>query len=218
MEHLYGFCITPPRDNVRLQLPEKNVVLPAGAPVLHHGTLWNPAKAHLDALEARDTATFVPPSERRRQLLSSCLKTSFTNASLSQGQEKIILKALSELQDQGLVNFEATVAKKPRTLLKWAAQGGMNSFVSKAKIIHIDAAGFLQGQASVQVITLNALDVTQALLLKEELRASHSRTGWTFSSTKPSRFGVSGVKPFSMSDGKKSLFGIEVGTESRRSS
>jgi hypothetical protein len=124
MEHLYGFCITPPRDNVRLQLPEKNVVLPAGAPVLRHGTLWNPAKAHLDALEARETATYVPPSERRRQLLSSCLKTSFTNASLSQGQEKIILKALSELQDQGLVKFEATVAKKPRTLLKWAAQGG----------------------------------------------------------------------------------------------
>ena len=171
MYHLYGFCITPPRDNVRLQLPEKNVVLPAGAPVLRHGTLWNPAKAHLDALEARATATYVPPSERRRQLLSSCLKTSFTNASLSQGQEKIILKALSELQDQGLVKFEATVAKKPRTLLKWAAQGGGNSFVSKAKIIHIDASGFLQGQSSVQVITLNALDVTQALLLKEELRA-----------------------------------------------
>ena len=42
--------------------------------------------------------------------------------------------------------------------------------MSKSKIIHIDTSGLLQGQASVQVITLNALDLTQALLLKEELR------------------------------------------------
>jgi hypothetical protein len=132
------------------------------------------------------------------------LKTSFTNASLSQGQERIILKALSELQDQGLVKFEATVAKKPCTLLKWATQRGGSSFVSKAKIIHIDASGFLQGQSSVQVITLNALDVTQALLLKEELRTCITLTdGVDLSSTQRSGFGVSVVKPISMRDTKK---------------
>ena len=167
---LYGVSITPPRDNMQLQLPEKNAVLPAGAPVLQHGTQWNPAKVHLDALAARETARFVPTPEKRRQKLSSFLKTAFTRASLSQGQEKIMLNALSDIQDEGLVKFEATLAKKSSTLEKWAAQGDESSFVSKSKIIHIDTSGLLQGQASVQVITLNALDLTQALLLKEELR------------------------------------------------
>ena len=170
MENIYGYCITPPRDDVRLQLPEKNVILPAGAPVLKHGTQWNPAKVHLDALASRETARFVPTLEKRRQRLSSSLKTAFTKASLSQGQEKILLGALSELQEEGLVKFEATLAKKSGTLNKWAMQGDESSFVSKSKIIHIDASGFLQGQSTVQVITLNALDLTQAILLKDELK------------------------------------------------
>jgi hypothetical protein len=55
-------------------------------------------------------------------------------------------------------------------LKKWAAQGDENSFASNAKVFKIDAAGFLQGQSEVPVITLNPLDLIQAVLLKPELQ------------------------------------------------
>jgi hypothetical protein len=55
-------------------------------------------------------------------------------------------------------------------LKKWAAQGHEKSFASKATVIHIGSSGFLQGQSSVQVITLIPLNLIQKMLLKLELK------------------------------------------------
>jgi len=68
-------------------LPEKNVVLPAGAPVLKYGTEWNPAKVFLEARSAREAKAYVSTLENKRQELSFILKSAFTTASISQGQE-----------------------------------------------------------------------------------------------------------------------------------
>ena len=123
VENLYGFNITTPRDNTKMLLPEKNVVLPAGAPVLKYGTEWNPAKVFLEARTAREAKAYVSTLENKRQELSFILKSAFTTASISQGQERILLKALSELQDRGLATFQGVLAKKPRTLKSGLPKG-----------------------------------------------------------------------------------------------
>ena len=77
---------------------------------------------------------------------------------------------MSELQDRGLANFNATLAKKSCTLTKWAAQGHEKCFASNARTFRIDSSGFLQGEKAVEVRTLNALDLIQTVLLKPELK------------------------------------------------
>ena len=151
-------------------LPEKNVVLPAGAPVLKYGTEWNPAKVYLDARTDQETEAYLPTLENQRQKLSDILKSAFTTASMSQGQEIILLRALSEVQDRGLATFHTTLAKKSCTLTKWAAQGHEKCFASNARTFRIDSAGFLQGQSTAEFKTLNALDLIQTVLLKPELK------------------------------------------------
>ena len=89
---------------------------------------------------------------------------------MSQGQEQILLRALSELQDRGLATFNATLAKKSCTLTKWAAQGHEKCFASNARTFRIDSSVFLQGEKTVEVRTLNALDLIQTVLLKPELK------------------------------------------------
>jgi hypothetical protein len=170
VENLFGFNITTQRDDTKMLLPEKNVVNHAGAPVLKYGTEWNPAKVYVDANTERETEAYLPTLEKKRQELSSILKSAFTTASLSQGQEIILLKALSGLQDRGLATFDATLAKKSCTLTKWAAEGHENCFASKATFFLIDSSGFLQGEPTATVITLNALDLIQTVLLKPELK------------------------------------------------
>ena len=205
VENLYGFNITTPRDNTKMLLPEKNVVLPAGAPVLKYGTEWNPAKVFLDARTAREAKGYVSTLENKRQELSFILKSAFTTASISQGQERIWLKALSELQARGLATFQGVLAKKTRTLKKWADQGDENSFASNAKVFNIDAAGFLQGQSEVPVITLNPLDLIQAVLLKPELQNCITLTdGIDQYLTKPWKRSASGKKVGVEAGGKQS--------------
>ena len=89
---------------------------------------------------------------------------------MSQGQEIILLRALSEVQDRGLATFHTTLAKKSCTLTKWAAQGHEKCFASNARTFRIDSSGFLQGQSTAEFKTLNALDLIQTVLLKPELK------------------------------------------------
>jgi hypothetical protein len=72
VENLFGFNITTPRDDTKMLLPEKNVVHPAGAPVLKYGTEWNLAKVYLDARTDQETEAYLPTLEKKgRSFLTS---------------------------------------------------------------------------------------------------------------------------------------------------
>jgi hypothetical protein len=65
-----------------------------------------------DARSEQDTEAYVPTLEKRRQELSNVLNSALTTASLSEGQEKVLLGAFSELHDRGLATFKGALAKK----------------------------------------------------------------------------------------------------------
>ena len=182
---IYGFA-TPPRDDSTLskvflkQSLRGNTtsitgtvevrVRTIGAPILDENTNWNPAQRLQKMHEAMSEQPDLTPTEGLKAELSASLHSIFLNASLSEGQQQKILFGLRELQERELLQAHVKIPSKHETMLKWSkVKEKKNVSALHAEILPIDCAGLLQGQRNVNALRINGLDMTQAIVLKEDI-------------------------------------------------
>ena len=181
---LYGYQITPPRDDEFCRPVSRLIstgtgkkrervffnVRPLGAPIIDERTNHNPAlelKAFLDQKESKPLPAY---EDQVKQRAATEFLDIFTEAALSAGQQSIIMKGLNRMQDKGYLKTDVKIFSKPETLLKRAERGGYgDSFGSTPNTYMLDSSALLQGETHVAVVLLNPLHVIQRILLKESI-------------------------------------------------
>ena len=111
---IYGHAIGTPRDNdlcrdVSRLLPAVNgkprlreivIVRPLGAPVLEDGTNHDPAKDYQEFLEMSALKPALTWLQQQKKIGAEHLLDMFTEAALSSGQQKILIKGLNKCKQK----------------------------------------------------------------------------------------------------------------------
>ena len=183
---IYGHAIGTPRDNdlcrdVSRLLPAVNgkprlreivIVRPLGAPVLEDGTNHDPAKDYQEFLEMSALKPALTWLQQQKKIGAEHLLDMFTEAALSSGQQKILIKGLNKMQTEKIIKTEHDVKifGQPNLLVERAERGGDgNSFGSTPTTYYLDSSALLQGQDTVSVVLLNPLHTLQRIILKKEI-------------------------------------------------
>ena len=166
-ETMYGYA-TPALNSSSLN----DDVRALGAPVLElqRNSKLNPAEWY--DLYTKKQSPHMEDSgfSGAKEMVGEIFGTALDTAGLSRKQQTSILSSLHELHKKGLVDLKGNMPLQPRTLHKRKAENAVDSICKLETIsVRFDSSGVLQGQKSVLLQRFNPLEVTQLLIMNEDI-------------------------------------------------